>query len=179
VFVDRVAACTVQPEEHSRPKPATSLPKGIRRRLQASGTLGEHRISRDDGTATESRQSNRDTTMTRRADGELETDVLRALWMLDRPASASDVIDEMATDLAYTSIATVLGRLCDKGLVTRQRAGRAYHYVAISTEADLTAQRLRTVLDAAADRRSALVGFAQALEPDDIAHLAAILDQTR
>ena len=62
--------------------------------------------------------------MTRRADGELESEVLRALWTLDRPASPSDVIDAMDTDLAYTSIATVLGRLCDKGLVTRQRVGR-------------------------------------------------------
>jgi predicted transcriptional regulator len=117
--------------------------------------------------------------MTRRADGELETDVLQALWKLDRPASPSDVIDAMDTRLAYTSIATVLGRLCSKGLVTRRRAGRAYEYVTVCSEADLTAQRLRTVLDAASDRRSALVGFARALDPEDVAQLAAILDQTR
>lgn len=117
--------------------------------------------------------------MTRRADGELESEVLRALWTLDRPASPSDVIDAMDTDLAYTSIATVLGRLCDKGLVTRQRVGRAYAYVTVSSEADLTAQRLRSVLETASDRRSALVGFAQALDPDDAAQLAAILNDGR
>lgn len=117
--------------------------------------------------------------MTRRADGALETDVLRALWNLDRPASPSDVIDEMGTDLAYTSIATILGRLCDKGLVTRKRAGRAYEYKAASSEADLTAQRLRTILDAASDRQSALAGFAEALDPTDAAQLAAILNDAQ
>lgn len=116
--------------------------------------------------------------MTRRADGELETDVLRALWIIDRPASPSDVIAEMKTDLAYTSIATILGRLCDKGLATRQRAGRAYEYAAASSEADLTAQRLRNVLDGTMDRQSALAGFAEALDAADVAQLLALLNDT-
>ncbi len=115
--------------------------------------------------------------MTRRADGELETDVLRALWTLDRPASPGDVIAEMDTDLAYTSIATILGRLCDKELARRKRVGRAYLYTAASSEADLTARRLRTVLDATSDRRSALAGFAQSLDPDDAAQLVALLNE--
>jgi predicted transcriptional regulator len=114
--------------------------------------------------------------MTRRADGALETDVLRALWNIDRPASPSDVIEDMCTDLAYTSIATILGRLCDKGLATRKRAGRAYKYEAASSEADLTAQRLRAILHAASDRQSALAGFAEALDPADAAQLFAILN---
>lgn len=117
--------------------------------------------------------------MTRRADGELETDVLRALWNLDRPASPSDVIDEMGTELAYTSIATILGRLCDKGLAGRQRAGRSFQYQATNSEADLTAQRLRTILDASSDRQSALAGFAECLDPTEAAQLAALLNDTR
>ncbi len=117
--------------------------------------------------------------MTRRADGELETDVLRALWHLDRPASPAEVIDEMQTDLAYTSIATILTRLCDKGLATRSRAGRAYVYAAASSEADLTAQRIRSVLDAASDRQSALAGFAQSLDPAEAAQLAALLNDAQ
>jgi predicted transcriptional regulator len=114
--------------------------------------------------------------MTRRADGALETDVLRALLNIDRPASPSDVIEDMCTNLAYTSIATILGRLCDKGLATRKRAGRAYKYEAASSEADLTAQRLRAILHAASDRQSALAGFAEALDPADAAQLFAILN---
>lgn len=113
--------------------------------------------------------------MTRRADGALETDVLRALWQLDHPAAPGDVIKEMQTDLAYTSIATILMRLCDKGLATRTRAGRAYLYEAATSEADLTAQRITSMLDATSDRQSALAGFAKALDPADAAQLAALL----
>lgn len=116
--------------------------------------------------------------MTRRPDGALETDVLRALWKLERPASASAVIDEMQTELAYTSIATVLGRLCDKGLAKRRRTGRAFHYEATSTEADVTGDRIRSVLATAVDRHTALAGFVKALDPGDAAALAALLDSS-
>ncbi len=113
--------------------------------------------------------------MSRRPDGVLEADVLQALWSLDRPASPNDVIAEMQTDLAYTSIATVLGRLCDKGLVERRREGRSYVYNASTSEADLTARKILSLLDATTDRASVLVGFANGLDPDEAASLAALL----
>lgn len=116
--------------------------------------------------------------MTRRPDGALETEVLRALWDLDRPASPADVIEQMGTDLAYTSIATVLGRLCEKGLAKRKRSGRAYLYTASSTEADLTAQRLHSVLDETSDRESALAGFVSTLDPAEARDLARLLNET-
>lgn len=115
--------------------------------------------------------------MSRRPDGVLEGDVLQALWSLDRPASPSEVIEEMETDLAYTSIATVLGRLCDKGLVTRQRQGRLYVYTASTTEADLTARKIHSLLNATTDRASALAGFASGLDAEDAASLAALLKE--
>ena len=68
--------------------------------------------------------------------------------------------------------------MCDKGLATRKRSGRAYEYEAASSEADLTAQRLRTILHAASDRQSALAGFAEALDTADAAQLFAILNDT-
>lgn len=114
--------------------------------------------------------------MSRRADGALESDVMQALWALDRPASPNDVIKHMRTDLAYTSIATILGRLCDKGLAARQRQGRAYVYSASDTEAQVTARRIHSLLDATNDRASVLAGFAKGLDPDDAAGLAAILN---
>lgn len=116
--------------------------------------------------------------MTRRPDGALETEVLRALWDLDRPASPADVIEQMGTDLAYTSIATILVRLCDKGLAQRKRSGRAFVYTASSSEADLTAQRLHSVLDEASDRESALAGFAGTLDPAEARELTRLLNET-
>jgi predicted transcriptional regulator len=82
----------------------------------------------------------------------------------------------MKTDLAYTSIATVLGRLCDKGLVERQRRGRSFAYTAATSEADLVARKIHSLLDATKDRASALAGIASGLDPDDAASLVALLN---
>ena len=114
--------------------------------------------------------------MTRRPDGELEADVLDALWCLDRPASPANVIEQMETDLAYTSIATVLGRLCDKGLVERQRQGRTFVYTAATTEADLVAGKICSLLSATKDRASALAGIAKGLDPHEAAGLVKLLN---
>ena len=88
------------------------------------------------------------------------------------PESITD--GNMVTSIA-ASIATVLGRLCDKGLAERQRSGRAYVYRASETEAELTARKIHSLLDATKDRASALAGFASGLEPADAASLAALL----
>ena len=116
--------------------------------------------------------------MTRRPDGALETDVLRVLWALDGPLSPADVLENLETDLAYTSVATVLNRLCDKGLVSRQPSGRRFLYSATATEADLTSQRINILLDAAQDRTAALAGFLTTLDPDDAETLRVLLEDS-
>ncbi|MEM9042735.1 MAG: BlaI/MecI/CopY family transcriptional regulator [Actinomycetota bacterium] len=116
--------------------------------------------------------------MTKRPDGELEQDVLRALWEIDAPVSPSEVIDHLHSDLAYTSIATVLGRLCDKDLAERRRDGRSFRYTAARSEADVAASRICSILDTALDRESALAGFARALDRDEAEHLADLLRRT-
>ena len=60
----------------------------------------------------------------------------------------------------------------------REREGRLYVYTAATSEADLTARRIHSLLDATSDRASALAGFASGLDPDDAAHLAALLKDT-
>lgn len=113
--------------------------------------------------------------MRRRPDGTLEAEVLRALWELGTPATPSQVLDAMGTDHAYTSVATTLTRLREKGMVTRQPHGRGYAYSALS-EVELTSRRIRAVLDEASDRESALTGFIAALGPQDAARLVEILE---
>ena len=68
--------------------------------------------------------------MARRPDGALEHDIMVVLWAADGPLQPGDVKDRLATELAYTSVATVLGRLHVKGLVRRTEIGRSYAYAA-------------------------------------------------
>lgn len=112
----------------------------------------------------------------RRSMGALEHEVLSQLWIMDEAATPAEVLDALDTDLAYTTIMTILSRLWQKGLVTRERRGRAYAYAPSVTEADLTAQRMQAALNAASDRKAALTGFARSLSAREARALRALLD---
>ena len=64
----------------------------------------------------------------RRPDGALEDDIMRALWDADEPLLPAEILNRTGLELAYTSIATVLTRLLEKGLVHREPDGRAFRY---------------------------------------------------
>ena len=113
----------------------------------------------------------------RRGDGELESDVLTTLWAADTALTPAEVSDALATDLAYTTIMTVLTRLWKKGLAERVQQGRGYAYRAIVSETELATQRLNDTLDTVTDRGSLLAGFVDSLSGDDQQRLRAILDR--
>lgn len=112
----------------------------------------------------------------RRSMGELEYEVLTQLWILESPATPAEVLEALDADLAYTTVMTILTRLADKGLVVRERRGRAYAYAPVVSEAELTAQRMHAVLESSSDRRAALNGFVQSLSKRELTTLRRLLD---
>jgi predicted transcriptional regulator len=112
----------------------------------------------------------------RREMGALEHEVLSQLWAFDAPATPAEVLDALDTDLAYTTVMTVLSRLWQKGLISRERRGRAYAYTPVMSEADLTAQRMGETLAAASDRDAALSQFVETLSARDARRLRALLE---
>lgn len=117
--------------------------------------------------------------MTRRPDGALEHDILAVLWTAPGPLLPAQIKQLLSTDLAYTSVATVLGRLHDKGLVRRQEAGRAFTYEAAVGEPELAARRIGDVLSSARDRAAVLAGFVGSLSDNDAEALRALLAKPR
>ena len=113
--------------------------------------------------------------MTKRTDGALEHDILAVLWAADGPLLPAQVKEALDTNLAYTSVATVLVRLHAKGLVTRAESGRAFRYSAAVSEADLAARRINDVLSTAADRDAVLAGFVRGLSKREAKALRAML----
>lgn len=111
----------------------------------------------------------------RRASGELEADVLAALWRADRPLSPGEVREEVAGDLAYTTVMTILSRLHDKGVLDRERVGRAYHYTPAMDAAEFAATRMRALLDNGHDRDAVLTRFVRSLTRSDEKTLLAAL----
>lgn len=117
--------------------------------------------------------------MTKRPDGALEHDIMAVLWAADRPLQPGDIKARLETDLAYTSVATVLGRLHTKGLVERIESGRAFAYRAAIDESQLAVRRIGAVLESAPDRAQVLAGFVGALSTKDIKSLRALLGKDR
>ncbi|WP_406438791.1 BlaI/MecI/CopY family transcriptional regulator [Streptomyces sp. NBC_00631] len=103
----------------------------------------------------------------RRARGELESDVLAALWAADGPLTARDVRERLPGDLAYTTVLTILSRLHDKGMLVRHREGRGYAYEPARDEASHTAQRMHSLLQGGSDREAVLARFVSELSAQD------------
>ncbi|MGW1804761.1 BlaI/MecI/CopY family transcriptional regulator [Streptomyces sp. NPDC002078] len=103
----------------------------------------------------------------RRARGELENDVLAALWAADGPLTARQVLQRLPGGLAYTTVLTILSRLHDKGMLVRHREGRGYAYAPVRDEASHTARRMRSLLEEGSDREAVLTRFVSELSTED------------
>jgi predicted transcriptional regulator len=111
----------------------------------------------------------------RRPRGSLEQEVIATLGASAEAMTPAQVRETMGEHLAYTTVMTVLGRLYDKGLVNRERSGRAFAYRMVSDGADVTARQMRRLLDAGGDRAAVLSRFMNVLTQDDEALLAGLL----
>jgi predicted transcriptional regulator len=62
--------------------------------------------------------------------GELENQVLDVVWGATGAVTPRQVHEELSSNrkLAYTTVMTILVRLCKKGLLEREPAGRAFAY---------------------------------------------------
>lgn len=113
----------------------------------------------------------------RREMGALEAEVLGHLWAADDALTPGDVRDGLDGQLAYTTVMTILLRLHNKGLVERERRGRAFAYRPVVTEAELTADRMRKHLDRAGDRAAVLSQFVGSLSRRDERLLRRLLGE--
>jgi predicted transcriptional regulator len=111
----------------------------------------------------------------RRRRGDLEHQMLAVLAAGGGPMTAAEVRKALDPTLAYNTILTVITRLHDKGQLTRQPAGRAYAYQAVTDRAAVTAWRMQQLLDADDDRAAVLARFHGTLSAQDAALLAALI----
>jgi predicted transcriptional regulator len=108
--------------------------------------------------------------------GELERKVMDQLWAsMEQPRTVREVAEHLPSH-AYTTILTVLDRLERKGLVRRQRDGRAHRYTAAASREEYTVSLMHEALVSSADRDAALVRFAETVSPEEAAVLRQALD---
>ncbi len=110
--------------------------------------------------------------------GGLETKVMDVLWGTSAPLSVREVHDALApaSDLAYTTVMTVLDRLAKKQMLTRERDGKAFLYRPAQTRETLLVNEVLLVLrDTSADRDLVLRSLVADLTADERARLKSLL----
>ena len=111
--------------------------------------------------------------------GELEAAVMDVLWDRGGWLTPGEVREVLATEhhrpLGYTTVMTILVRLCDKGRLERQRDGRSFAYRPLQSREEYTATRMSALLGAAGDRPVALGHFLRALPAADRDQLRRLL----
>lgn len=62
--------------------------------------------------------------------GELESEIMEIIWQQQAPIAVRDVTQKLQKKrkIAYTTVMTIMGRLLDKGLLTRKPEGLRYLY---------------------------------------------------
>ncbi|MGW6013102.1 BlaI/MecI/CopY family transcriptional regulator [Streptomyces sp. NPDC055210] len=113
----------------------------------------------------------------RRPAGELEASVLAALWAAGKPRSAAEIRSEMPQPLARTTVATLLIRLYEKGVIDRKPVKRGFVYFPVEDAHGLTARRMHRELDQDGDRSMVLARFVERLSPTDEAELRRLLEE--
>jgi predicted transcriptional regulator len=97
--------------------------------------------------------------------GGLEAEVMQFIWSQDRPVGVNDIVPALkGRRRAYTTVMTVVTRLCEKGLITRERRGLAFVYQPAASKEEMAAQALRDLLASTEDPQAVLARFVKDLE---------------
>ncbi|ANH40443.1 Transcriptional regulator BlaI [Nocardioides dokdonensis FR1436] len=109
--------------------------------------------------------------------GQLEAAVMDRLWSWDRSASVRDVLEDLTKErpLAYTTVMTVMDNLHRKGLLLREKRGRAFVYRAASSRERHTAELMERAMEGIGDRGGVLLRFVEQLSEADLASLRAVV----
>lgn len=113
----------------------------------------------------------------RRPAGALEAEVLAVLQAAREPLNPGQVQQRLAarrSELSYSTVVTILSRLHAKGMLARQRAGRAFAYTPVD-EASFAAGRMSQALEAGPGHDVVLAKFASSLSSRDARLLRSLL----
>nr|WP_277610968.1 BlaI/MecI/CopY family transcriptional regulator [Streptomyces scabichelini] len=109
--------------------------------------------------------------------GELEAEIMDRLWSWGRPATAREVRDDLnkKRPIAYSTVKTVADILFNKGMLTREKDGRAWQYTPTCTRQQYTAARMQHALEGNPDPAGVLISFVEQISADEVQALRAAL----
>jgi predicted transcriptional regulator len=108
--------------------------------------LLQRRLSLDSAPKSSSRNSDKDPLRALSRLGSREREVLEVLWA-DGSATVHQVVSQLGTTLAYTTVMTILDRLFKKGFLLREKHDRAFVYRAALAPVELESVRATVLVD--------------------------------
>ncbi len=109
--------------------------------------------------------------------GDLQTEIMTSVWTLGR-ATVEEVRARQPSRRrsAYNTIQTVMNRLVDRGLLLRERTGKAYVYRPRYEQSEYVARAIGEHLTGVAPdtRKAALLTLVEELESDELDEIARL-----
>lgn len=111
--------------------------------------------------------------------GELERQIMDVLWSIDEPLTTRQVLEQLPSEptLAYTTVATVLGNLVRKDLVTRCDKGRALNFCPVRPRSAYVAGLMHEALAESDNRETAFMHFVRDSSAADLDLLRRLINE--
>ncbi len=116
--------------------------------------------------------------------GDLELRIMKVAWGLGRPATSREVYERVVSyhNVAILTVVTVMNRLVEKRLLTREKRDGLLHYEPTMSEAELNAFAVRRVVEGilSLGKSAIAVSFVDALaeqDPEQLAELERIVQR--
>ena len=105
--------------------------------------------------------------------GGLERAIMDVMWAADRPYVVREVRERMqyARPVAYTTVMTVMDILHRKGVLCREKQGRAWRYWPAEAREEHDARLMAEVLHSGGDKVVTIRHFVQRVSDDDMESL--------
>ncbi len=113
--------------------------------------------------------------------GELESAIMDALWKADRPLSVREICETMTyrRNIAYTTVMTVANILVNKGILDREKVGRAWRYQPRESREEHTARIMSEVLHSGGDRGATMIRLIEQFSDEEMTRLHEALSEMR
>ena len=102
--------------------------------------------------------------------GQLESAVMDVVWAQNQPCLVREVRDQLSygRPLAYTTVMTVLAILHRKGVLRREKYGRAWRYWPAERREEHAARLMAELLRSGGDRSVTLRSFLDRMSDEDL-----------
>jgi predicted transcriptional regulator len=105
--------------------------------------------------------------------GDLERAIMDVMWAAERPFAVRDVRERMdySRNVAYTTVMTVMDILHRKGVLRREKHGRAWRYWPVEAREEHDARLMAEVLRSGGNRVITMRRFLERVSDDEMESL--------